>query len=239
MYEATTSILKGIASSKARVQEKQNRKKELEDSIAEKKDDIILNNKCVALLTEASKKSRDNVKQHFEKIITDALQFVTGSTDYEFVIQEYENRKKSSYEFYVKSTVNGVECMQKPEDANGGGFVDIISVAMKYAYLQLFNDPKIMSGTLLYDEPGKMISAEMSLKFAEYVKFLGTNYAKQTIMITHNDRISEVADKTYIVIKNSNGVSKVNDSSKTPVEFNMFDENEFADMFNGITEVTT
>ena len=239
MYEATTSILKCIASSKARVQEKQNRKKELKDSIAEKKDDIILNNKCVALLTEASKKSRDNVKQHFEKIITDALQFVTGSTDYEFVIQEYENRKKSSYEFYVKSTVNGVECMQKPEDANGGGFVDIISVAMKYAYLQLFNDPKIMSGTLLYDEPGKMISAEMSLKFAEYVKFLGTNYAKQTIMITHNDRISEVADKTYTVIKNSNGVSRVNDSSKAPVEFNMFDENEFADMFNGITEVTT
>lgn len=224
LHERTIPLLKSVASTKAKIKEKSDRKAKLEQDITDKQENILLNTKCVALLTEASRKSRDNVKQHFEKIITDALQFVTGSSDYEFVIQEYENRKKSSYEFYVKSTVNGIECLQKPEDANGGGFVDIISVAMKYAYFQLFNDPKIMSGTLLYDEPGKMISAEMSLKFAEYVKFLGTNYGKQTIMITHNDSISNVADKTFTVVKNSKGISTVRDNTSTPVSFDMFDD---------------
>lgn len=169
--------------------------------------------KVIMILTQAGTISRDNARAHFEKIITDALQFITQSRDYEFVIQELTGRAKASYEFFIKSTVNGVECIQKPEDANGGGFVDIISVAAKYAYLEIFNDPKIMSGTLLYDEPGKMISEQMSVKFAEYIKFLGKHYNRQTIMITHNENLSNVADKTFQVRKDRNGVSNATDIS--------------------------
>lgn len=169
--------------------------------------------KINALFTATATASRQNAKSHFEKIITDALQFVTQNRDYSFVIEEMKGRAKASYEFYVKSTVNGIECKQKPEDANGGGFVDIIASAAKYAYLEIFNDPKIMSGTLLYDEPGKMISADMSVRYSEYLKFLGKHYNKQTIMITHNEMLSNVADRTYLVTKNNNGVSIVRDTS--------------------------
>lgn len=164
--------------------------------------------KVIQIFTQAATVSRDNARQHFEKIVTDALQFVSQSTDYQFVIQELTGRAKASYEFYIKSTVNGVECLQKPEDANGGGFVDIISLASKYAYLEIFDDPKIMCSTLLYDEPGKMISEQMSIKFAEYIKFLGSHYGRQTIMVTHNDNLANVADKTIMVAKDVNGVSQ-------------------------------
>lgn len=169
--------------------------------------------RVILILTQAGTISRDNARAHFEKIVTDALQFITQSRDYEFVIQELTGRAKASYEFFIKSTVNGVECIQRPEDANGGGFVDIISVAAKYAYLEIFNDPRIMSGTLLYDEPGKMISEQMSIKFAEYIKFLGKHYNRQTIMITHNENLSNVADKTFQVRKDRNGISKATDVS--------------------------
>jgi DNA repair ATPase RecN len=175
--------------------------------------------KVIIILTQAATTSRDNARTHFEKIITDALQFVSQSKDYEFVIKELTGRAKASYEFYIKSTVNGVECIQKPEDANGGGFVDIISVAAKYAYLEIFNDPKIMSGTLLYDEPGKMISEQMSVKFAEYIKFLGNHYGRQTIMVTHNDNLSNVADKTFVVRKDRNGISTATEQSAMNVSF--------------------
>lgn len=175
--------------------------------------------KVIVILTQAATTSRDNARAHFEKIITDALQFVSQSKDYEFVIKELTGRAKASYEFYIKSTVNGVECIQKPEDANGGGFVDIISVAAKYAYLEIFNDPKIMSGTLLYDEPGKMISEQMSVKFAEYIKFLGNHYGRQTIMVTHNDNLSNVADKTFVVHKDRNGISTATEQSAVTVSF--------------------
>lgn len=181
----------------------------------ENKNDTL--DKCIAILTQAGTISRDNARAHFEKIVTDALQFITQSRDYEFIIQELPNRTKASYEFFIKSTVNGVECIQKPEDANGGGFVDIISTAAKYAYLEIFNDPKIMSATLLYDEPGKMISEQMSVKFAEYIKFLGKHYGRQTIMITHNDNLSNVADKTFQVKKDRNGVSNATEVTMTSV----------------------
>lgn len=180
--------------------------------------------KVIIILTQAATTSRDNARAHFEKIITDALQFVSQSKDYEFVIKELTGRAKASYEFYIKSTVNGVECIQKPEDANGGGFVDIISVAAKYAYLEIFNDPKIMSGTLLYDEPGKMISEQMSVKFAEYIKFLGNHYGRQTIMVTHNDNLSNVADKTFVVRKNRNGISTATEQSITNINFDDLEE---------------
>ena len=65
-----------------------------------------------------------------------------------------------------------------------------------------------MSGTLFFDEPGKMISEQMSVKFAEYLKFLGNHYNRQTIMITHNNNLSSVSDRTFVVAKDVNGVSK-------------------------------
>lgn len=173
-------------------------------------DNEILN-KVILLLTEASNLARETAKNHFEKIITEALQYVTQSTDYEFVIQEMTERSKASYEFFIKTTINGEESLQNPKDANGGGFVDIISVAAKYAYLELFNDPKIQCGTVFLDEPGKMIDEQRSIKFAEYIKELGKNYNKQTIMITHNTSLKDIADQTYYVTQNANLISQVSE----------------------------
>lgn len=168
-------------------------------------------NKVILVLTESSNLARNTAKNHFEKIITEALQYVTQSTDYEFVIQEMTERSKASYEFFIKTTINGEESLQNPKDANGGGFVDIISVAAKYAYLELFNDPKIQCGTVFLDEPGKMIDEQRSIKFAEYIKELGKNYNKQTIMITHNTSLKDIADQTYYVTQDANLISKVSE----------------------------
>jgi DNA repair exonuclease SbcCD ATPase subunit len=175
-------------------------------------------NKVILILTEYSNVARNNAKNHFEKIITEALQYVTQSTDYEFVIQEKIERSKASYEFYIKTNINGEESLQSPKDANGGGFVDIISVAAKYAYLELFNDPKIQCSAVFLDEPGKMIDEQRSIKFAEYIKELGKNYNRQTIMITHNSNLKDVADQTYYVSQNPNLISQVTEMKDIPLE---------------------
>lgn len=174
-------------------------------------------NKVILILTESSNLARQTAKSHFERIITEALQYVTQSTDYEFVIQEMTDRSKASYEFFIKTNINGQESLQNPKDANGGGFVDIISVAAKYAYLELFNDPKIQCGTVFLDEPGKMIDEQRSIKFAEYIKELGNSYNKQTIMITHNISLKDTADQTYYVSQNANLISQVSELSDVPL----------------------
>ena len=191
------------------------------DALQVKVDDAVRNDevmrKAILLLGTVSDNARGSVKSSFEKIVTEALQFITQSTDYEFVIQENKNGSKPVYEFYIKTTVDGVESLQNPIEANGGGFIDIISVAAKYAYLELFNAPRIMNSSVILDEPGKMIDEQRSIKFAEYLKELGSSYNKQTIMITHNPTLATIADKTYYVTQTADKVSHVSDMSTIPL----------------------
>ena len=191
------------------------------DALQVKVDDAVRNDevmrKAILLLGTVSDNARGSVKSSFEKIVTEALQFITQSTDYEFVIQENKNGSKPAYEFYIKTTVDGVESLQNPIEANGGGFIDIISVAAKYAYLELFNAPRIMNSSVILDEPGKMIDEQRSIKFAEYLKELGSSYNKQTIMITHNPTLTTIADKTYYVTQTADKVSHVSDMSTIPL----------------------
>ena len=191
------------------------------DALQVKVDDAVHNDevmrKAILLLGTVSDNARGSVKSSFEKIVTEALQFITQSTDYEFVIQENKNGSKPAYEFYIKTTVDGVESLQNPIEANGGGFIDIISVAAKYAYLELFNAPRIMNSSVILDEPGKMIDEQRSIKFAEYLKELGSSYNKQTIMITHNPTLTTIADKTYYVTQTADKVSHVSDMSTIPL----------------------
>jgi chromosome segregation ATPase len=56
-----------------------------------------------------------------------------------------------------------------------------------------------------------MISENASVKFAEFVKQLCDTFNRQTIMVTHNENLQAVADKTNVVIL-QNDVSVVIDS---------------------------
>lgn len=162
--------------------------------------------KALDLLSAVSKEAREQAKMHLESIVTEALRFISND-DYKFIIELGESGGKPSCEFYVESEVNGELSRQKPEYSCGGTFVDIISTTLRYAYLKVFSDPEIKSKTIILDEPGKMVSELASIRFTEFVKYLGTELDKQTIMITHNDTLMNAADKTYLVTKHQ-GISK-------------------------------
>ena len=199
-------------------------------------DRIKLETEMESIFRKASESLRQKAKVHFEKIVTDALQFVTQDINTKFVIEESIVRNKPAYEFYIETMVNGIVSKQKPEDACGGGFIDIISVTLKYAYLQIFNNPEIKNACLILDEPGKMISEQMSVKFAEYIKFLGKHFGKQTIMITHNENLSNIANKTFYVQKNRSGISNVSDISNVTVEMDLINSSVKEIMNESITE---
>ena len=164
--------------------------------------------KYIEMAKKLSSASRDNVKKFFEDIITEALKYVTESDEYKFCIEEITTRQNMSYEFYIEETINGEVSRQKPEDANGGGFIDIISVSAKFAYLMLYDSPKTYANVIVLDEPGKMISKEMSVRFAEYIKNLCRTYNKQVIMVTHNEAIMCTADN-FLTVSKVNNLSKV------------------------------
>ena len=161
--------------------------------------DIEKTDKSKKIVSNVSLSAKKHVAKFLQDIVTDAIQYIAGS-NYRFEINLDDSGKTIKCDFYIVETINGVESKQEPKDFCGGGFVDIISSALRYAYVNLFNRPKLM-GWMELDEPGKMISADMSARFGEFIKKLGEDFNRQTIMVTHNENLKGVADNEITIVK--------------------------------------
>ncbi|AEE91441.1 conserved protein of unknown function [Tepidanaerobacter acetatoxydans Re1] len=157
------------------------------------------------LLQRTSEYAREQIKQQIEMLVTHCLQFVFGP-NLEFEIELNEVRGKANAEFYVISTYDDVKIKTKPQDARGGGIVDVISLALRIAVIQSTNAYK--EGPLILDEPAKHVSNEYIGNVAQLLKQISDIFHRQVIMVTHNQYLSEIADLAYKV-ELKNGVSEV------------------------------
>ena len=170
-----------------------------DESMIETKRNIELCDKTAILINNVSIDAKKKAVAVLEDMVTDALQTISDG-QYGFQILIEDTPKGCKCEFYVTEMVDGELSLQRPQDSNGGGFVDIISATLRYVYLNVFKDPAI-KGTVILDEPGKMISEDMSCKFGEFIKKLGEDFDRQTIMVTHKVGIGYMADNNMIIRK--------------------------------------
>lgn len=157
------------------------------------------------LLQRASEYAREQIKQQIEMLVTHCLQFVFGPY-LEFKIELSEVRGKADAEFYVISIFDNVKVKTKPQDARGGGVVDVISLALRIAVIQSTN--YYSDGPIILDEPAKHVSNEYIGNVAQFLKQISEVFNRQIIMITHNQYLSEIADTAYRV-ELKEGVSEV------------------------------
>ncbi|WP_148465993.1 ATPase [Peptoniphilus harei] len=158
------------------------------------------------LFQKTSEFAREQSKRQIEDTVTKCLQFIF-ETDIEFLIELSEARSVPIAEFYVQSNYSeGYSIKTKPEIARGGGVVDIISLALRIAFLQQ-NQP-ILSGPLILDEPGKHVSNDYTFNLGEFLKQSSNVFNRQIIMVTHNPHLSQISNKAFQV-KNKKGISEV------------------------------
>ena len=158
------------------------------------------------LFQKTSEFAREQSKRQIEDTVTKCLQFIF-ETDIEFLIELSEARSVPIAEFYVQSNYSeGYSIKTKPEIARGGGVVDIISLALRIAFLQQ-NQP-ILSGPLILDEPGKHVSNDYIFNLGEFLKQSSNVFNRQIIMVTHNPHLSQISNKAFQV-KNKKGISEV------------------------------
>ncbi|MGI6425979.1 MAG: ATPase [Tepidanaerobacteraceae bacterium] len=157
------------------------------------------------LLQRTSVYAREQIKQQIEMLVTHCLQFVFGPS-IEFEIELSEIRGRTSAEFYVISIYDDEKIKTKPQDARGGGIVDVISLALRIAVIQSTSAYK--DGPLILDEPAKHVSSEYIINVAQFLKQISDVFQRQIIMVTHNQYLSEIADLTYKV-ELKNGVSDI------------------------------
>lgn len=184
----------------AETSKKQVLEEELRDKeIALAKTRLELETKDVArtLLQKTSDQSREAARVVLESTITTALQHVFGPT-FSATIETDVSSGKPVADIYIITTNSAgktVKC--KPEEACGGGIVDIVSIALRIAMIQLHQEPPI-NGPILLDEPGKFVSADYSIKLAEFLKYISANFNKQIIFVTHNQDLKSISDVCYV-----------------------------------------
>jgi len=181
---------------KGRQEELVRRRKEVVQRRQKVIEELDLLEQVRILLREASDYAREQARQQVEYMVTRALQYTFGP-GIEFKIEMRERRGQPDAEFYVVSDYGGTRVKNKPQDARGGGVVDVISLALRIALLETSSPP--LNAPLVLDEPGKHVSDEFAPNVGQFLKSISRDFKRQILLVTHNRYLAESADKIYLV----------------------------------------
>ncbi|MGE5592371.1 MAG: hypothetical protein ACM3X3_01645 [Betaproteobacteria bacterium] len=185
----------------------QRQQAEKESALTVARHDLEIWRQVQILFAKSSEFAREQLKRRIEETVTAALQavFMDDSLRFQVAIRTLGNQPAADWE--VVSRYGDTEIANSPEDARGGGIVDVVSIALRLAMMEL-SRPK-PGGPVILDEPGKHVSAEYAPNLAFFLRSYAEKTGRQIIMVTHNEALAEVADKAFRVTKNAEGVSGV------------------------------
>lgn len=174
-------------------------KQENMEIVAQEKEAIKeqeLLDKVRLLFQKSGEHARKQAKIQLETLVSNALQYVFGAS-FRFEIDLSPADKNPTAEFYVVSEWDGDVIRTKPQDARGGGIVDIISLALRIAFLETIR-PRL-EGPILLDEPGKHVSEDYILPMTQFLQSVYETFDRQILLVTHNTHLTESADQAFYV----------------------------------------
>lgn len=163
---------------------------------------VLLENAQVLLQTVA-KETQEHLKFQIEDIVNLALDtcFPNEFTfSIEFVIKA--GRTEAELRFTSQKTGRPVD----PMNAVGGGVVDVTAFALRIASYALDNT---CDNVIILDEPMKFVSKDLLYRAGEILRTLSERMNLQIIMVTHEQKFIDIADRIFTVTKDSDGISHV------------------------------
>jgi len=185
-----------IAQLKSKYNELKERRDSLVRLIVSKRQEVDLLLKVKNVLSNAIVVGNENVKSAIENIVTEGISLVYGD-NLRFKIEETSVGGKPGYLFKIDKEGHSRSLM-----CYGGGIRNIVSVVLRFV-MSRYIPNKI---PFILDEVGSNISKEYQSKFGYLLKVFSEKYDSQIILITHQPRIAEFADKII-------NVNLVNDES--------------------------
>jgi len=165
--------------------------KESKELVTKYEKDIILSTKAVELLDMVQTITKDYTCNKFETLVTQMLQFIFESDEYEFKLEFGRRGNLQELKFYIKKP--NIEEIFDPMDVSGGGVLNIISVALRIVLIEI-STPRI-HGPMIFDESFSNLSEEYLPNAARFLKDLTKKLNRQIILITHKDHFKEEAER--------------------------------------------
>lgn len=178
-------------------------KQYMEKTVESKKKSLIVTNAKIKDLEEVhsiwiqlAKKIQVQTTAEIEAIVTTAIQSVY-QRNYRFKLRFEEKRNNI---ICTPLVIEG-DKEYSPKDSMGGGMLDIIGFALRIS-LHAMQNPKTRNVFIL-DEPFKFCG-DLTTKAAIMLKKLSKKLNFQVILVTHNEDLKEICDKTWFIQKNKN-----------------------------------
>jgi DNA repair exonuclease SbcCD ATPase subunit len=153
------------------------------------------------IVREVGLKTQQQLQYHISDITSLALEAVFDNP-YELKAEFVQRRNKTECDLYFVR--DGM--IADPQSASGGGAVDVAAFALRVASWSMQN-PRLRN-TIILDEPMRFLSDDYQEQASKMLKEISDRMGIQFIIITHEQTLSEYADKTFQV-KLRKGISKV------------------------------
>jgi DNA repair exonuclease SbcCD ATPase subunit len=157
----------------------------LTKEILDLKDRTELLRKVKNVFVESVTVSNDNVKNVIESFVTDGISLVYDE-GYRFCVEETFTSGRLGYTFKMSKDNHSRSLM-----CYGGGIRNIISTLLRFVFVKYLS----YKMPFVLDEVGSNISKEYQSKFGFLLKVFSEKLDVQIILITHQSRIAEHADK--------------------------------------------
>lgn len=171
-------------------------KKELKH-LSLKVDDLTESRNIIA---EASRTTQLQFKMMVEELVSSAIQSVFQNEDYKFIVDFVLQNNRPQINLMVQQ---GNKEPYIPKDEQGGGLMDIISFSLRVIMWSLQNHRT--RNVLVLDEPFRW-TGNYTEQVGNMMKEISKKLGIQIIMVTHDERLMDIADKNWIC-KRVKGIS--------------------------------
>ena len=145
---------------------------------------------ATAFLQKEAQETQKRLKYHVQDLVQSALSAVFPGK-YDFRMDFVPLRNRTEVSIYLDKDGAHIN----PEDASGGGVVDVVSFALRVVSWSLSGT----SNTLFLDEPFKWVSVGLRPLCAELLHTLSERMNLQVVMVTHDSELVEEADTIFEV----------------------------------------
>lgn len=175
-------------------------KDRLNDKILSLKDELDIIIQVRDVFQKAASETQQFLSNHLSAIVTNAVRSVFPEREITFHLKFVERRNSTECDLYLTEGNHEFSLF----DSRGYGITDIVSFAMKVAYVILHQNENL----LIIDEPFRNLSTRRYDLASKMVRTISEELNIQFIIVTHVDELKEHAHKSYEVIQN-NGVSEM------------------------------